>query len=359
MLKRVIISGGGTGGHIFPAVAIANEIKSRYPEAEILFIGALGRMEMEKVPMAGYKIIGLPIAGIQRRLTLSNLLVPFKLLKSLYLAKKIIKEFKPQIVIGVGGYASSAVLYAASGSGMPTVIQEQNSYAGLTNKILGKRVKKICVAYGGMEKFFPKDKLVMTGNPVRAELKEALSLSPESSKIALGFRSDQPLLLVIGGSLGARTINVSIQKGLETLHQSGIQVLWQTGKNFKSDIRQLSGVQSSDFIYDMKTAYAAADLVVSRAGAISISELCLLKKPAILVPSPNVAEDHQTRNAEALTKQEAACLVKDIEAEKILVNKVVEIIKDKHALNTLSSKIGELARPDALKEIVNTIEVAL
>ena len=359
MLERVIISGGGTGGHIFPAIAIANEIKLRNSKADILFIGALGRMEMEKVPMAGYKIIGLPIAGIQRRLTLTNLLVPFKLIKSIWMARSIIKDFKPQMVVGVGGYASSAVLYAASVSGISTVIQEQNSYAGLTNKILGKRVKKICVAYEGMERFFPKDKLVLTGNPVRSEIKEALNISIQTAKESLGYRPDQPLLLVIGGSLGARTINNSIQNGLDVLHASGIQLLWQTGKNFKADVKNLEGMKASEFIYDMKTAYAAADLVVSRAGAISVSELCLLGKPSILVPSPNVSEDHQTKNALALTEKDAAVLIKDSEAATTLVNKVVEILNNKNSLKALGEKIGSLARPNALKEIVNTIETAL
>lgn len=359
MLERIIISGGGTGGHIFPAIAIANEIKRRNPNADILFIGALGRMEMEKVPMAGYKIIGLPIAGIQRRLTLSNLLVPFKLLKSLSMAKKIIREFKPQMVVGVGGYASAAVLYTASGAGIPTVIQEQNSYAGLTNKILGKRVRKICVAYDGMERFFPSDKLVMTGNPVRSEIKEALRMGKEESRQSLGFEADKPLVLVIGGSLGARTINNSIQSGLERLHQEGIQLLWQTGKNFKADVKGFQGLQSNEFIYDMKTAYAAADLVVSRAGAISVSELCLLGKPCILVPSPNVSEDHQTKNALALSTKEAAVLVKDSDAPAELINKVVEITKNRQLLGILGERIGGLAKPDALEEIVNTIETAL
>lgn len=359
MLERVIISGGGTGGHIFPAIAIANEIKRRNPQAEILFIGALGRMEMEKVPMAGYKIIGLPIAGLQRRLTLSNLLVPFKLIKSLSMAKKIIWDFKPQMVVGVGGYASAAVLYAASGAGIPTVIQEQNSYAGLTNKILGKRVRKICVAYEGMERFFPSEKLVMTGNPVRAEIKEALKMGKEASRQSLGFEANKPLLLVVGGSLGARTINNSIQAGLDKLHQEDIQLLWQTGKNFNADVKGLPNMQSSEFIYDMTTAYAAADLVVSRAGAISVSELCLLGKPCILVPSPNVSEDHQTKNAMALSTKNAAILVKDSEAPNDLINKVVETIKDRQLLSTLGDRIGSLAKPNALEEIVNTIETAL
>ncbi|MCC6817436.1 MAG: undecaprenyldiphospho-muramoylpentapeptide beta-N-acetylglucosaminyltransferase [Bacteroidia bacterium] len=359
MLNRVIISGGGTGGHIFPAIAIANEIKSRNPQAEILFIGALGRMEMEKVPMAGFKIIGLPIAGIQRRLSMSNFLVPFKLLKSLILSRKIVKDFKPQVVIGVGGYASAAVLYVASGTGIPCVIQEQNSYAGLTNKILGKRVAKVCVAYEGMEKFFPKSKIVLTGNPVRAEIKNAQSRAKSEAKASLGFDTNQIVVLVIGGSLGARTINQSIQEGIEIFNENAIQLLWQTGKNFKADTKGYQTIKASEFIYDMQTAYAAADLVVSRAGAISVSELCLLKKPCILVPSPNVAEDHQTKNALALTDKGAAILVKDLEAKVKLVNKVVEIAKNNEQLEALSIKIGLLAKPDALETIVNTIEAVL
>lgn len=359
MLERVIISGGGTGGHIFPAIAIANEIRRRNPSSEILFIGALGRMEMEKVPQAGFKIIGLPIAGIQRKLTLKNLLVPFKLLKSLFMARKIISDFKPQAVVGVGGYASAAVLYAASGMGIPCLIQEQNSYAGLTNKILGKRVKKICVAYDGMERFFPADKIVMTGNPVRPEIFDAKSMSMSEAKKSLCFDENKLLLLVIGGSLGARTINESIQAGLDKLSSSDIQLFWQTGKHFNADTKGIEHVKASTFISDMKTAYAAADLVVSRAGAISVSELCILGKPSILVPSPNVSEDHQTRNALSLTDKQAAILVKDSEARANLVNKVVETMQDKDLLKALGLRIGELSKPDALIEIVNTLEKTL
>lgn len=359
MLNRVIISGGGTGGHIFPAIAIANEIKRRYSNAEILFIGALGRMEMEKVPQAGYKIIGLPIAGLQRKLTLSNLLVPFKLLKSILQSRRIIKEFKPDIVIGVGGYASAAVLYAASKADIPCVIQEQNSYAGLTNKWLSKKVRKICVAYDGMEKFFPEEKLVITGNPVRSEIYPAAQADKTLAKQQLGFDGSQPLVLVIGGSLGARTINISVQEGIEKLQSNGIQILWQTGKNFTADTKGLKGVRAESFIYDMCTAYSAADVVVSRAGAISVSELCLLGKPCILVPSPNVSEDHQTKNAMALVNRHAAILVKDIEASSKLVNTVVELSKDIQQQKALSEQILALSKPNALSDIVNVIETTL
>lgn len=359
MLNKVIISGGGTGGHIFPAIAIANEIKRRNPKADILFIGALGRMEMEKVPQVGYKIIGLPIAGIQRKITLSNLLVPFKLLKSILQAKKILKEFKPEVVIGVGGYASAAVLYAASGAGVPCVIQEQNSYAGLTNKWLSKKVRKICVAYSGMERFFPADKIVVTGNPVRAGIYSAANADKRAAKEKLGYDANLPLVLVIGGSLGARTINQSIQAGLNGFVTNNIQLLWQTGKNFTANTTNQKGIVAETFIYDMCTAYSAADVVVSRAGAISVSELCLLGKPSILVPSPNVSEDHQTKNAMALVNEGAAILVKDNEAQSTLVNKVVELIKDTSEQDRLSVEIKKLAKPEALSDIVNVIETSL
>jgi UDP-N-acetylglucosamine--N-acetylmuramyl-(pentapeptide) pyrophosphoryl-undecaprenol N-acetylglucosamine transferase len=359
MLKKVIISGGGTGGHIFPAIAIANEIKRRYSDAEILFIGATGRMEMEKIPAAGYTIIGLPIAGIQRRLTLSNLLVPFKLITSILKARKIVRSFQPDVVVGVGGYASAAVLYAASGAGVPCVIQEQNSYAGLTNKWLSKRVRKICVAYKGMERFFPSDKIVETGNPVRSEIYPAKTMDRASAKLQLNFDPALPLVLVIGGSLGARTINNSIQSGVGAFDSNRIQVLWQTGKNFKADTSQSHVVKADTFITDMCTAYAAADVVVSRAGAISVSELCLLGKPVILVPSPNVSEDHQTKNAMALVEQGAAVLVKDIEASTQLVNRVVELVKNIEEQEKLSERIAVMAKPDALSEIVNVIETTL
>lgn len=356
MLNRVIISGGGTGGHIFPAVAIANEIKRRNPDCKILFVGALGRMEMEKVPQAGYEIIGLPIAGIQRKLTLSNLLVPFKLIRSILMARKIVADFEPEVVVGVGGYASAAVLYAASLRKVPCLIQEQNSYAGLTNKWLSKKAKKICVAYEGMERFFPADKIILTGNPVRKEIYPALNADRSEAKVALGFDPSKPLLLVTGGSLGAGTINRTLEAGLEKLCAQGVQVLWQTGKNFKSTHSEINGVRIQPFINDMCGAYSAADLVVARAGAISVSEMCLIHKACILVPAPQLAEDHQTKNAMALVNKGAAVLVKDIEASEKLVNKVVELIKDNAALSSLESRIAELSKPDAVETIVLQIE---
>ena len=356
MLHRIIISGGGTGGHIFPAVAIANEIKRRYPSCDILFVGASGRMEMEKVPAAGFKIIGLPITGIQRKLTLSNLLVPFRLLRSIRMAKKIISDFKPQVVIGVGGYASAAVLYVASGNKIPSLIQEQNSFAGLTNKWLGKKVARICVAYPDMEKFFPAGKIVLTGNPVRAELHAANSLSKKDARTKLGFDPGKPLVLVTGGSLGARTINLSMGNIARDLDEKGIQVLWQTGRFYQADTEHLRHVKASAFIEDMATAYAAADIVVSRAGAISVSEISLLGKAAILIPSPNVAEDHQTKNAMSLVNRHAAVLLKDKDAASQLMDHIENLIKDTGLQSVLSKHILEFAKPDALKHIVNEIE---
>lgn len=355
-MHRVIISGGGTGGHIFPAIAIAGEIKRRYPDCKILFVGALGKMEMEKVPQAGYEIIGLPIAGIQRKMSFSNLWVPFKFLKSIWRARRIIREFNPDRVVGVGGYASSALIYAAARFRVPVLIQEQNSYAGLTNKWLASKAAKICVAYGNMEKFFPVDKIVITGNPVRKEIYEALNLEKSAAKSLLGFNPEKPVVLVIGGSLGARTINRSIQDSLEVFHQNGVQLLWQTGKNFKAVLSGLEGIKSSEFISDMKTAYAAADIVVSRAGAISVSELSLLNKPSILVPSPNVAEDHQTKNAVALSSRSAAILVSDEQAGKILSDEILNLVKDNEMQKRLKENLKPFAKPDALKDIVNVLE---
>ncbi|MBC7864832.1 MAG: undecaprenyldiphospho-muramoylpentapeptide beta-N-acetylglucosaminyltransferase [Bacteroidia bacterium] len=302
---KVIISGGGTGGHIFPAVAIANQVKKIVPNAEILFVGALGRMEMEKVPAAGYKIIGLNIAGLQRKLTLSNFSFPFKLISSMIKAKKIIKEFAPDIAVGTGGYASGPTLKAACNKGIPALIQEQNSYPGITNKILSKKVNKICVAYEGMEKFFPKEKIILTGNPVRMDIENTRTKKEEGLKF-FGLQPGKKTLLIIGGSLGARTINQSIGAGINKFAEAGIQVLWQTGKNYFETAKQQTshlkekGIFAFDFITKMDFAYAVADCVVSRAGASSVSELCIVKMPCILVPSPNVAEDHQTKNAMAL-----------------------------------------------------------
>lgn len=356
MLNKIIISGGGTGGHIFPAIAIANEIKKRNPSAEILFVGANGRMEMEKVPNAGYKIIGLPISGIQRKLTLSNLLVPFKLIKSILMAKKIIRNFHPDVVIGVGGYASAATLYAANSLNIPTLIQEQNSYAGLTNKWLSKKVDSICVAYENMELFFPKNKIKITGNPVREELLQAHHINKNEAKKLLGFDENKPLILVIGGSLGARTINQAMQSNLDLLVKNNCQLLWQTGKNFNSNTDGKKGIKASEFIYEMNMAYAAADIVISRAGAISVSELTLIGKPAILVPSPNVTDDHQTKNALALVNQNACLLVKDSDASDKLIEESIKLIQDKLLQQELSKSILKLSKPNALNDIVNEIE---
>lgn len=356
---RVIISGGGTGGHIFPAVAIANALKSANPNIEILFVGAQGKMEMQKVPAAGYKIIGLPIAGIQRRLTPKNLLFPFKLINSLLQAKKIVREFRPDAAVGVGGYASGPLLWAATSAGVPALVQEQNSFAGLTNKWLAKRVKKICVAYDGMEKFFPSAKIIFTGNPVRQDI------IINEAKIAEGrtlFNLDplKKTILVIGGSLGARTINESIAGSVDKLAREGVQVVWQTGKGYHGQAldaqkKYPETVKVYDFINRMDLAYSIADVVVSRAGALSVSELCLVGKPCILVPSPNVAEDHQTKNAMSLVNKNAALLVMDIDARETLANKTLELLKDEVTKEALSQNIKKLAKPDAARVIANEV----
>jgi len=355
---KVIISGGGTGGHIFPAVAIANELKKRVPGVEILFVGAEGRMEMEKVPKAGYNIVGLPIAGIVRSLTLKNLLVPFKLYASLKMARKILVDFNPDVVIGVGGYASAPVLYQATKLGIPTLIQEQNSYAGLTNKILGKRVNRICVAYENMDKYFPADKIVMTGNPVRDEIvnnKRDRNFGIEQYKLNPNLKT----VLVIGGSLGARTINLSVNNGLNMLNQYNIQVIWQTGKSYYQTATQVAmgykNVRVNEFIYDMDVAYATADLIISRAGALSISELCLMGKPTILIPSPNVAEDHQTKNAMALVDKHAAIMITDTDSIGTLMVTASELIKNPEKMETLASNIKKLGIKNSAELIVKEI----
>jgi UDP-N-acetylglucosamine--N-acetylmuramyl-(pentapeptide) pyrophosphoryl-undecaprenol N-acetylglucosamine transferase len=360
--KKIIISGGGTGGHIFPAVAIADTIKRKYPSAEILFVGAEGKMEMEKVPNAGYEIVGLPIRGIQRKLTLKNLAVPFKLIASLRMAKRLVKQMKPDIAIGVGGYASAATLRVASGQKVPTLIQEQNSYPGITNKWLAKRAKVICVAYENLERFFPKEKIVMTGNPVRNEMVQIEGKRPE----AFSFFNLDPAkktILIIGGSLGARTLNSSIKKDLQKLIDADVQVIWQCGKMYlnslKNDLGELANsnlVYLSDFIFKMDLAYAAADLIISRAGAISVSEVCLVGKPVILVPSPNVSEDHQTKNAMALVSKNAAVLVKDVDAVEQLVDKALSTLKDEAHCAQLSTEIKKLGIPDAADRILVEIE---
>ena len=354
---RILISGGGTGGHIFPALSIANAIKERL-NAEILFVGADNRMEMERVPAAGYEIKGLPVAGFDRRNLLKNFGVLLKLRRSIDMARRIVEDFKPDIAIGVGGYCSGPTLKAAQKAGIPTLLQEQNSYAGVTNKLLARKARKICVAYPGLERFFPADKLVLTGNPVRKDLLSA-SISKEKARERLGLNPKLPTVLVVGGSLGALTLNESMETGIQRLYHDGIQVIWQTGKNFGdrgiAAVKNLSGIVVSKFISDMAVAYAAADLVVSRAGAGSISELELLGKPCILVPSPNVAEDHQTKNARALSDKGAAILVSDAEARHRLIDEIISLIHDKERLARMSTEIRRLALPDSDEKIVDEI----
>jgi UDP-N-acetylglucosamine--N-acetylmuramyl-(pentapeptide) pyrophosphoryl-undecaprenol N-acetylglucosamine transferase len=349
--KKIIISGGGTGGHIFPAISIANALKKIDSEAEILFVGAEGRMEMEKVPAAGYKIIGLPVAGFYRSLSLKNFQVLAKLMKSLLLARKVIKDFEPDVVVGVGGYASGPVLRQAGRMNIPTLIQEQNSYAGVTNKLLAKRASVICTAYEGMEKYFPPEKIIITGNPVRQSYENLASLKEE----ALNFfklRNDKPVVLVLGGSLGAGSINNSLSSNIEAMKSSGVQWLWQTGKYYYENVKALVSVSFSedimvhDFINRMDYAYAAADIIVSRAGAGTISELCLVGKPVILIPSPNVAEDHQTKNARALSDRNAAVFIADKDAAS-LVNEELKLITDNRKREELSRNIALMAKRDA------------
>ena len=359
-LLKIIVSGGGTGGHIFPAIAIANAIKVLRPDAEFLFVGAKGKMEMEKVPAAGYKIEGLWITGFQRKLTMSNLAFPFKLASSLMKARKILRTFKPVAVIGTGGFASGPMLQVAANKGIVTVIQEQNSYPGITNKILSKNVDRICVAYSGMEKYFPKEKILLTGNPIRQDI---LSLGGKREKGLELFElsSEKKTILVIGGSLGARTINESILKCLETFEKKNIQLVWQTGKGFHETAKQAvgkyenKGIKAFDFIQKMDYAYAIADIVISRAGASSVSELCLVKKPCILIPSPNVAEDHQTKNAMALVTQNAAILIKDAEAREKLCNVTLSLINDEEQCFKLSENIARLAFQDSANVIANEV----
>lgn len=346
---RIIISGGGTGGHIFPAVSIANAIKAKRPDAKILFVGAEGRMEMQRVPAAGYKIIGLPVCGFDRKNLLRNFYVLYKLAKSQLKARKIIKDFKPQAAVGVGGYASGPTLKMAGMMGIPTLIQEQNSYAGVTNKLLAKKAEKICVAYEGMERFFNKEKIIMTGNPVRQGLLEK-QVSREEAIRSFGLDPLKKTVLIIGGSLGARTINQCVLNHLDLIKNSGIQFIWQTGKIYIDDARKQveqagnpSMLYVTDFISKMDYAYSAADLVISRAGAGSISEFCVLQKPVILVPSPNVAEDHQTKNALALVNKDAAIYVKDSEAKETLLDTAIKTVNDEELLKKLSSNIAKLA----------------
>ena len=358
---RVIISGGGTGGHIFPAISIANAIKALCPDASILFIGAIGRMEMQRVPAAGYEIKGLPIRGFFRPLWKpANVGVAIDYLKSKWLAKKILREFKPDVAVGVGGYASAAALGAANSLGIPTLIQEQNSYAGLTNKNLANKAEKICVAYEGMELFFPAEKIILTGNPVRQNLLET-TISREEAIKSLGLNPSKKTILLVGGSLGARTINESVLQHLDLVKSSDVQFIWQTGKYYSAEITErlkgqdIPNLKVTDFITDMGAAYKAADLVISRAGASSISEFCLIGKPVILVPSPNVAEDHQTKNALALSTRDAAIYVKDAEAPAKLLQLAIDTVQDTAKLKSLSENVLKLALPDSANIIAKEV----
>ena len=361
---KYLISGGGTGGHIFPAVSIANALREADPNCEILFVGALGRMEMERVPQAGYKIIGLPVKGFDRSRPWKNIRVVIDLIRSMCQARKIVRDFRPDVGIGVGGYASGAAMKVAAKMGVPILLQEQNGFAGVTNKLLKEDAQKICVAYEGMERFFPKDKIILTGNPVRQNLtsgtkEEALRYFNEA--FGVNFTAARKTLLIIGGSLGARTINQSIIDHIKELIDSGIQVIWQTGKNYFLDCKKSlealphDTIICTDFVSQMPLAYALADLVISRAGASSISELCLLGKPSILVPSPNVAEDHQTHNAMALVKKDAAVLVKDIDAQDVLITNALTLIQDNNKLASLHKNILTLALPDSARLIADEV----
>ena len=365
---RAIISGGGTGGHIFPALSIADKLKELCPETEILFVGAEGRMEMEKVTAAGYKIVGLPVAGLQRSLTLSNFALPYKVIKSVSMAKKLIREFKPDIAIGVGGYASAPLLWAATRMGIPTLIQEQNGYAGLTNKILGKNAKSICVAYEGMERFFPADRIVLSGNPIRKDIVPATAQMKEEAYRFYGLDPQKKHIFVVGGSLGSGTLNNAMKKWISDGCPGGkdIEVIWQCGKYYKKSIdsfmeeakaagKPAGGIQYSDFIMRMDLAYAAADIVISRSGASSVSELCAAHKAVIFVPSPNVAEDHQTHNAMALVRKDAAMMVKDSDAAEKLMTTACGLIEDNEKIALMEKNISALALRDAAMTIAEEV----
>ncbi|MFC2080978.1 undecaprenyldiphospho-muramoylpentapeptide beta-N-acetylglucosaminyltransferase [Bacteroidota bacterium] len=352
--KKIIISGGGTGGHVFPAIAIADALRLQLIDPDILFVGARGRMEMEKVPESGYTIIGLPIEGFRRKLSLGNLKVIYKLLASLVKAGKLIRKFSPDVVVGVGGYASAPVLRKAARMGIPTLIQEQNSYAGVTNRLLAKKSHKICVAYEGMERYFPASKLVMAGNPVRKEIRELSARGNRTeARLEFGLNDDSSVLLILGGSLGARSINQAVLSGLELIFKSGIRVIWQCGKYYYEDAKKSLGdtgnksIVLHDFIRKMDQAYLAADAIISRAGAITISELCHIGKPAILVPSPNVAEDHQTKNAQSLADKSAAICIRDQEAGEKLIPAALSLLKDPEQMRMLSINIAGLAIDDS------------
>ncbi len=365
---RVIISGGGTGGHIFPALSIANKLREINPETEILFVGAEGRMEMEKVPAAGYRIIGLPITGLKRSLALSNFALPFKVIKSLGMARRTLKTFKPDIAIGVGGYASAPLLWAAGRLGIPTLIQEQNGFAGLTNKILSRKAGSICVAYEGMERFFPADRIVLSGNPIRKDIVPATEQMIKEGYAFYGLDPKKKQIFVVGGSLGSRTLNEAMKKWITDGCPGGadIEVIWQCGKYYKPSIdrfmedmktqgKDVSGIQHSDFIQRMDLAYAVADVVISRSGASSVSELCAAHKATIFVPSPNVTEDHQTHNAMALVNKEAAIIVKDAEASDKLMKTACELMENPERIALLENNIGKLALRDAAMTIVDEI----
>ena len=361
---RILISGGGTGGHIYPALAIANAWMEKHPDSEILFVGAQGKMEMQKVPEAGYSIKGLPVAGLQRKLTLANLSFPIKLWRSLRMASRIVKEFNPHVVVGVGGYASGPVLYAAQNKGIPTLLQEQNSYAGLTNKLLAKKAAKICVAYPEMERFFPKEKLKLTGNPVRKDLLDLAGKREQGIQV-FGLDPTRKTVLVLGGSLGARTLNQAMLKHMVDLEKEGYQVLWQSGKFYFKDMELalekagLTHIHLREFIREMDLAYAAADVIVSRAGALSVSELCLVGKPVIFIPSPNVAEDHQTKNANACVKQGAAVLLADADAVAKFKEYIDELLQQEDKAQALATAIKKLAMPDAANALVHELELLL
>jgi UDP-N-acetylglucosamine--N-acetylmuramyl-(pentapeptide) pyrophosphoryl-undecaprenol N-acetylglucosamine transferase len=364
---RIIISGGGTGGHIFPAISIANAIKIKRPDAKILFVGAQGRMEMQRVPAAGYEIKGLPICGFDRKHLLKNLIVLFKIFRSQQLAKHIIRKFKPMVAVGVGGYASGPTLNVCAEKNIPCLIQEQNSYAGVTNKLLAKKASKICVAYDGMERFFPKEKIIMTGNPVRQNVLN-VDLTQQEARKKFGLDPDKRTILLVGGSLGARTINESVKQHLDLVKDnSNIQLIWQTGKYYFQEMQaavkafgELDNLVIGDFISDMGAAYKAADLVISRAGASSISEFCLIGKPVILIPSPNVAEDHQTKNAMALVNKDAAVYVKDAEASQVLIKEALDLVQNDEKLRSLSENIKTLGLKDSANVIADqAIQLAL
>lgn len=357
---RFIISGGGTGGHIYPAIAIANELKSRYPNSEFLFVGAKDRMEMEKVPQAGYKIVGLWISGIQRSINFKNLLFPFKLISSLWKSKAIIKKFKPDVAIGTGGYASAPLLRVASKKGIPSLIQEQNSHAGITNKWLSGKVKKICTAYEGMERFFPSKKIVFTGNPVRQDLLD-VSSKKEEAMAFFGLNPAKKTLLILGGSLGAGKINELVYGKLDFFKANEVQLIWQCGKFYfeKYQVNTNENVQVHAFLNRMDLAYAAADIIISRAGALSVSELCLVGKPVIFIPSPNVSEDHQTKNARAIVEKKAALMLKESELETGFEAAFSEILKNSEMHQNLSENIKKMAKPNATIDIVEEIEKLL